>query len=194
MRGLQPRRFADQLTFQLPFTFKQYATCLANRAFIKFMLMLAEQSLQPFKPESHHRRRNLIVHRCRGRAGTPHLLAVDREQLHHVVLAMELHQRGPAQHQPAVQASLADAGAQSYLGFHLQRVNSLLSSDSGRRRLITAAEEHLAGRGRILVRPSGTEPLVRIMVEAESDDEARAIAETLAGAVRASTAGSAAAG
>ena len=37
--------------------------------------------------------------------------------------------------------ALADAGAQSYLGFHLQRVNSLLSSDSGRRRLITAAEE-----------------------------------------------------
>jgi hypothetical protein len=38
--------------------------------------------------------------------------------------------------------ALADAGAQSYLGFHLQRVNSLLSSDMGRRRLITAAEEH----------------------------------------------------
>lgn len=38
--------------------------------------------------------------------------------------------------------ALADAGAQSYLGFHLQRVNSLLSSDVGRRRLITAAEEH----------------------------------------------------
>lgn len=38
--------------------------------------------------------------------------------------------------------ALADAGAQSYLGFHLQRVNSLLSSDTSRRRLITAAEEH----------------------------------------------------
>lgn len=38
--------------------------------------------------------------------------------------------------------ALAEAGAQSYLGFHLQRVNSLLSSDSGRKRLITAAEEH----------------------------------------------------
>lgn len=38
-------------------------------------------------------------------------------------------------------AALAEAGAQSYLGFHLQRVNSLLSSDVGRRRLITAAEE-----------------------------------------------------
>ena len=39
-------------------------------------------------------------------------------------------------------AALAEAGAQSYLGFHLQRVNSLLSSDVSRRRLITAAEEH----------------------------------------------------
>jgi hypothetical protein len=38
--------------------------------------------------------------------------------------------------------ALAAAGAQSYLGFHLQRVNSLLSSDVGRQRLITAAEEH----------------------------------------------------
>lgn len=38
--------------------------------------------------------------------------------------------------------ALADAGAQSYLGFHLQRVNSLLSSDVSRRRLIKAAEEH----------------------------------------------------
>jgi ABC-type multidrug transport system fused ATPase/permease subunit len=42
----------------------------------------------------------------------------------------------------AEEDALADAGAQSYLGFHLQRVNSLLSSDVGRRRLITAAEEH----------------------------------------------------
>jgi len=38
--------------------------------------------------------------------------------------------------------ALAEAGAQSYLGFHLQRVNSLLSSDVSRRRLIVAAEEH----------------------------------------------------
>jgi ABC-type multidrug transport system fused ATPase/permease subunit len=42
----------------------------------------------------------------------------------------------------AEEEALADAGAQSYLGFHLQRVNSLLSSDLGRQRLIRAAEEH----------------------------------------------------
>lgn len=39
-------------------------------------------------------------------------------------------------------AALAEAGARSYLGFHLQRVNTLMSSDLSRRRLLTAAELH----------------------------------------------------
>ena len=39
----------------------------------------------------------------------------------------------------------------------------------------------LASRGRILVRPSGTEPLLRVMVEGEDQAEVRAIAEDLAG-------------
>ncbi len=38
----------------------------------------------------------------------------------------------------------------------------------------------LASRGRILVRPSGTEPLLRVMVEGEDQAEVRAIAEELA--------------
>ena len=42
----------------------------------------------------------------------------------------------------AEEHALANAGAQSYLGFHLQRVNGLLSSDQARRRLMQAAEEH----------------------------------------------------
>jgi phosphoglucosamine mutase len=37
---------------------------------------------------------------------------------------------------------------------------------------VLAAEQALAGRGRVLVRPSGTEPLVRVMVEAPTDEEA----------------------
>ena len=35
---------------------------------------------------------------------------------------------------------------------------------------VAAINEELHGNGRILVRPSGTEPLVRVMVEAESDE------------------------
>jgi phosphoglucosamine mutase len=40
---------------------------------------------------------------------------------------------------------------------------------------VRAAEQALAGRGRVLVRPSGTEPLVRVMVEAPTEDEAEAV-------------------
>jgi phosphoglucosamine mutase len=42
----------------------------------------------------------------------------------------------------------------------------------------------LEGRGRVLLRPSGTEPLVRVMVEAPSTEEADAVCERLADLVR----------
>jgi phosphoglucosamine mutase len=42
----------------------------------------------------------------------------------------------------------------------------------------------LEGRGRVLLRPSGTEPLVRVMVEAPSAEEADAVCERLVGVVR----------
>ncbi|HQR26455.1 MAG TPA: phosphoglucosamine mutase [Nocardioides sp.] len=49
-----------------------------------------------------------------------------------------------------------------------------------------AEEEALLGEsGRILLRPSGTEPLVRVMVEAPTADEAQAVAGRLADVVRA---------
>ncbi len=47
-----------------------------------------------------------------------------------------------------------------------------------------AAEHALGDEGRVLVRSSGTEPLVRVMVEAESEDLASSHAETIAEAVR----------
>ncbi|GAA1166383.1 phosphoglucosamine mutase [Nocardioides aquiterrae] len=48
-----------------------------------------------------------------------------------------------------------------------------------------AEEEAVLGdTGRILLRPSGTEPLVRVMVEAATQEEARSVAERLAGVVR----------
>lgn len=39
---------------------------------------------------------------------------------------------------------------------------------------------HLNGHGRVVIRPSGTEPMVRIMVEGEHADEVRSHAESLA--------------
>ena len=49
---------------------------------------------------------------------------------------------------------------------------------------ISAAETKLAGRGRILLRASGTEPLLRVMVEGEDASEVQATAEALAAVVR----------
>jgi phosphoglucosamine mutase len=45
-------------------------------------------------------------------------------------------------------------------------------------------EERLAGRGRLLVRYSGTEPLLRIMIEGERAEDIRVWAEEIAAAVR----------
>jgi phosphoglucosamine mutase len=51
--------------------------------------------------------------------------------------------------------------------------------------VIEAVEKRLANRGRLLVRYSGTEPLLRIMLEGEHQHEIQAWAEEIAGAVRA---------
>jgi phosphoglucosamine mutase len=37
--------------------------------------------------------------------------------------------------------------------------------------VIAEVEKEMAGNGRVLVRPSGTEPLVRVMVEAPSEED-----------------------
>lgn len=57
-------------------------------------------------------------------------------------------------HEPAIQAAIADA------------------------------ERTLSGRGRILVRASGTEPVVRVMVEAEDQQDAESIAGQLVGVIQ----------
>jgi phosphoglucosamine mutase len=49
---------------------------------------------------------------------------------------------------------------------------------------VAAEEAALGETGRVLLRPSGTEPLVRVMVEAPSAEVATAVAERLAGVVR----------
>ncbi len=48
---------------------------------------------------------------------------------------------------------------------------------------IRKSEEELGSSGRILVRPSGTEPLVRVMVEAATHEEAHRVASSIAAVV-----------
>jgi phosphoglucosamine mutase len=59
------------------------------------------------------------------------------------------------------------------------RDRGALQSADGVEEGVRAAEQALAGRGRVLVRPSGTEPLVRVMVEAPSDEEAKDVCARL---------------
>ena len=48
---------------------------------------------------------------------------------------------------------------------------------------VAEAEAELGETGRVLLRPSGTEPVVRVMVEAPTDEQATAVAERLAAVV-----------
>ena len=49
--------------------------------------------------------------------------------------------------------------------------------------LVEREHAQLEGRGRVLVRPSGTEPLVRVMVEAPTPDEAHEVCARIVSAV-----------
>ena len=52
------------------------------------------------------------------------------------------------------------------------------------REIIEKMETEMAGNGRILVRPSGTEPLLRVMAEAPSDEEVDYYVDTIAAVVK----------
>ena len=56
-------------------------------------------------------------------------------------------------------------------------------TDAKMQEAITQAEKNLNGSGRVLIRPSGTEPLLRVMVEAQdahqAQDQAKRIAQTI---------------
>ncbi|MEQ2529688.1 phosphoglucosamine mutase [Robertmurraya yapensis] len=50
--------------------------------------------------------------------------------------------------------------------------------------IITEVEEEMNGNGRILVRPSGTEPLVRVMAEAPTEEQCASYVERIAAVVK----------
>lgn len=55
-----------------------------------------------------------------------------------------------------------------------------LVASPGVAQAVAEVEQELAGRGRVLLRPSGTEPVVRVMVEATDGEHAQRLADQLA--------------
>ena len=64
---------------------------------------------------------------------------------------------------------------------HVDRSRS--DSDPEVQSAVAAARAELGASGRVLLRPSGTEPLVRVMVEAVDGDQAQRVADQLAATV-----------
>ena len=65
-----------------------------------------------------------------------------------------------------------------------QNANGVLLEDEQLRKAISAAELELGENGRVLVRASGTEPLLRVMVESASEDTSLALANRIADCAR----------
>ena len=58
------------------------------------------------------------------------------------------------------------------------------AADARVRDAIAAAESDLSGSGRVLLRASGTEPVIRVMVEGKVRDKVSRLADQLADCVR----------
>jgi phosphoglucosamine mutase len=54
--------------------------------------------------------------------------------------------------------------------------------------VIADAEGELAGKGRLVIRPSGTEPVIRVMAEGEDADQVEAVVDRICNAVTAAAA------
>jgi phosphoglucosamine mutase len=51
--------------------------------------------------------------------------------------------------------------------------------------VIAEAEAALAGKGRLVIRPSGTEPVIRVMAEGDDQRQVEQVVDTICEAVRA---------
>ena len=74
--------------------------------------------------------------------------------------------------------------AKAKLDSTIESLNSLRDQNNELYARIEKMEEEMAGNGRILVRPSGTEPLLRVMAEAPTTEEVNYYVDTIAAVVK----------
>ncbi|HEY9316212.1 MAG TPA: phosphoglucosamine mutase, partial [Williamsia sp.] len=79
-------------------------------------------------------------------------------------------------------ASIMQALPQVLINVRVADKNVVAQADSVKQ-AVAVAEGELGATGRVLLRPSGTEQLVRVMVEAATAEEAQAVAERIAAVV-----------
>jgi phosphoglucosamine mutase len=56
--------------------------------------------------------------------------------------------------------------------------------DAGVKAVIADAEGELEGKGRLVIRPSGTEPVIRVMAEGEDAAQVEAVVDRICEAVK----------
>ena len=83
-----------------------------------------------------------------------------------------------------IQPSLRSASQKRTLSTAGRTKHSRIMAAQSIRDAVAEQEAALAGSGRVLVRPSGTEALIRVMVEAATQDDAQKVAEHLANVIK----------
>ena len=120
-----------------------------------------------------------------GGEGSGHLLALDRHTTGDGLVSALQVLKACVRSGKSMDALLAGV---SLFPQTLINVRLLVGQDWRANRLLAEetliAQKALQGRGRVLIRASGTEPLLRVMVEADNPQQASAIAEGLARAAR----------
>jgi phosphoglucosamine mutase len=80
-------------------------------------------------------------------------------------------------------AAFVDSYPQTLINVTVKEAAGAIASSEGVARAVSRAEQRLGEEGRILLRPSGTEPVVRVMVEHADEAVCREVCEEVAGIV-----------
>ena len=120
-----------------------------------------------------------------GGEGSGHLLALDKHTTGDGLVSALQVLRACARSGQTMAQMLADVTLFPQVLINVRLAPGQTWAEDARLAALRAeVEAELAGKGRILIRASGTEPLVRVMVEAQEASQAQACAERLAGAIK----------